>query len=55
MVGSARLQNGHWKSENSWMTTFAFAAPRNGAGSRSARRTCARAPARLLPSLMIVS
>ena len=30
-MSSTRLQKGHWKSENSWMITGAFAAPRKGA------------------------
>ena len=35
-VGSTRLQNGHWKSENSWMTTFAFGAALAGLSCRPA-------------------
>ena len=55
MVGSARLQNGHWKSENSWMTTFAFAAPRNGAGPALAATAFFSGSGALFPSFMIVS
>ena len=39
MVGTTRLQNGHWKSENTTMFTFAsagpFDAPSSGTRTRS--------------------
>ena len=41
-VGSTRRQNGHWKSENSTIVTFAFFAPVHGESAPiSTRRACA--------------
>src|SRR5580698_2570196 len=38
-VGTTRLQNGHWKSENSTMVTLALAGPREGPSSATRTRS----------------
>jgi len=54
-VGSTRPQNGHSKSLNCWITTFAFAGPRNGAFAGGAPIAFFSGSAGPFPSLISVS